>query len=166
MVDPPNSVLTNIWSKGSTAKPPRTPALSFSVKITTIKKFRNMHMCKISPKVRKSQYYPSWILNAATASYQYTALSTCFHSLKRVPPRAKKAPNKVVLQSEINVRIQKMQKRKIKIKIHGKIRTLGYLSTGISTLIVLLTIRPEELPCELSQFCADEGCNKPDICTT
>lgn len=46
---------------------------------------------------RKSHYYPSWILNATTPSDQNTAISTCFHSLKRVSPRTKEAPNKVVL---------------------------------------------------------------------
>lgn len=46
------------------------------------------------------------------------------------------------------------------------IHTLGKLSTGTSTLMVLFTMRPDELPWELSQFWADEGCNKPDICTS
>lgn len=47
---------------------------------------------------------------------------------------------------------------------HNIIHTLGKLSTGTSTLMVLFTISPDEPPWELSQFCADEGCNKPDIC--
>lgn len=44
------------------------------------------------------------------------------------------------------------------------IRTLGYASTGISTLTVFLTIIPDELPCGLSQFGVDEDCNIPGIC--
>jgi hypothetical protein len=42
-----------------------------------------------------------------------------------------------------------MQKKKKNKQMQGKeqmICTLGYLSTGISTLMVLLTIRPDELP--------------------
>jgi len=45
----------------------------------------------------------------------------------------------------------------IKELIKGiKIHTFGYLSTGISTLIVRLTMRPDELPGELSQFGAGD----------
>ncbi|RDY13510.1 hypothetical protein CR513_01551, partial [Mucuna pruriens] len=44
------------------------------------------------------------------------------------------------------------------------LHTLGNVSTGISTLTVFLTIRPDELPCGLSQFGVDEDCNKPGRC--
>lgn len=44
------------------------------------------------------------------------------------------------------------------------IHTLGYTSTGMSTLIVFLTTRPDELPCGLSQLGVAEDCNKLGIC--
>uniref|UniRef100_A0A0A9D8Y6 Uncharacterized protein n=1 Tax=Arundo donax TaxID=35708 RepID=A0A0A9D8Y6_ARUDO len=40
---------------------------------------------------------------------------------------------------------------------------LGYWSTGMSILIVFFTMKPEELPCGLSQF-LDGGWNMPGPC--
>lgn len=59
-----------------------------------------MHECEISAiiKEEKSHYYPCRIFYATTAPNQNTALSSCFHSFKRVPPRAQQPSNKVILQ--------------------------------------------------------------------
>jgi hypothetical protein len=44
------------------------------------------------------------------------------------------------------------------------LHTLGNVSTGISTLIVFLTRRPDELPCGLSQLGVGEDGIRLGIC--
>lgn len=111
-------------------------------------------------------FYPCWIFYAAPPSNQDTAIGTCLHTLKRISPGTEKTPNEVVLQK---------QKRKISVqpkrRKNGKDakqknlgHTEGYLSTGISTLIVFLTIKPAKLPCDPSQPCAANCCKSPNLC--
>ena len=84
-------------------------------------RMHNKHITVSKRKThRRLNNYPSWILNDAPPSDQNTAFCTCFHLLERVSPRAKEAPNKVVLKKRVITASQKKSDSRINLTMGPK----------------------------------------------